>query len=68
MDGNWEGVDNFRCDKRVALATCLIMLSENGLLKSEALDVGDWENFTLAVAGGALSRDEVTQKLRALMG
>lgn len=55
-------------NKRVALATCLVFLSENGLLKDEMLDTDAWENLTLAVAAGVLSRDEVTAKLRALAG
>lgn len=54
-------------NKRVALATCLVFLSENGMLKSEDLDVDEWENLTLAVAAGVLSRDEVTARLRALV-
>ncbi|MBL9182824.1 MAG: Fic family protein [Verrucomicrobiaceae bacterium] len=54
-------------NKRVALATCLVFLSENGLLKNEELHVDDWENLTLAVAAGVLSRDEVTAQLRQLV-
>jgi death-on-curing protein len=54
-------------NKRVALATCLVFLSENGLLPNEELSVDDWENLTLAVAAGVLSRDEVTAKLRQLV-
>jgi len=54
-------------NKRVALATCLVFLSENGLLKNESLDVDEWENLTLAVAARVLSRDEVTAKLRKLV-
>lgn len=54
-------------NKRVALATCLVFLSENGLLKNESLDVDDWENLTLAVAASVLSRDEVTERLRRLI-
>jgi death-on-curing protein len=54
-------------NKRVALATCLVFLSENGLLKEESLDVDEWENLTLAVAAGVLSRDEVTTGLRTLV-
>lgn len=54
-------------NKRVALATCLVFLSENGLLKNEELSVDAWENLTLAVAAGVLSRDEVTAKLRQLV-
>ena len=54
-------------NKRVALATCLVFLSENGLLKNETLDIDEWENLTLAVAAGVLSRSEVTTKLRTLV-
>ena len=54
-------------NKRVALATCLVFLSENGLLKNEVLNVKAWETLTLAVAAGVLSRDEATAKLRKLV-
>ncbi len=54
-------------NKRVALATCLVFLSENDLLQSEALDADDWENLTLAVAVGVLNREEVTAQLRKLV-
>lgn len=54
-------------NKRVALATCLVFLSENGLLKNEELDVDAWENLTLAVAAGVLSREETTSRLRKLI-
>jgi death-on-curing protein len=54
-------------NKRVALATCLVFLSENGLLPEEALDVDAWENLTLAVAAGLLSRGEITETLRKLL-
>jgi death-on-curing protein len=53
-------------NKRVALATCRVFLSENGLLINEELDADEWENLTLAVAAGVLSRDEVTERLRKL--
>jgi death-on-curing protein len=54
-------------NKRVALATSLVFLSENGLLANEELDPDAWETLTLAVAAGALAREEVTEKLRALV-
>jgi len=54
-------------NKRVALATCLVFLSENGLLKNEVLNVKAWETLTLAVAAGTLSRDQVTAKLLKLV-
>lgn len=54
-------------NKRVALATCLVFLSENGLLPNESLAVDPWERLTLAVAAGLLSRAEVTATLRELL-
>ena len=54
-------------NKRVALATCLVFLSENGLLQNESLDADDWENLTLAVAAGALNRADATARLRDLL-
>lgn len=62
--GNRPFVDG---NKRVALATCLVFLSENGLLKNEVLPVEDWENLTLACAAGLLSRDDITATLRKLL-
>jgi death-on-curing protein len=53
--------------KRVALATCLVVLSSNGLLPDEELDTDAWESLTLDVAGGKLSRSEATERLRALV-
>ena len=53
--------------KPAALATCLVFLSENALLKTEDLDAGNWVNLTLETAAGMLSRNEVTQKLRQLV-
>ena len=53
-------------NKRAALGACLIFLRLNG--HRPAPDSVEWENPTLAVAAGALSRDEVTAKLRALVG
>jgi len=61
---NYPFVDG---NKRVALATCLVFLSENGLLKEVTLDVDDWENLTLAVAAGVICRDDVTARLRKLV-
>ena len=54
-------------NKRAALATCLVFLSENGLLEHEDLDVEDWEKLTLAVASSELDRKETTVRLRALL-
>lgn len=52
-------------NKRVALGSCLVFLQLNSL--SPAPDGDDWENLTLAVAAGVLSRDEVTARLRKLV-
>ena len=65
LSGNHPFVDG---NKRVALATCLVFLSENGLLPEETLNVEDWENITLAVAAGLLGREEITATLRKLLG
>ena len=53
MDGN----------KRTALATCLVFLSENGLLKQEKLDTDIWEQLVLDVAASRIDRDETTKRL-----
>lgn len=62
--GNHPFVDG---NKRTALATCLVFLSENGLLKNEELHTDAWEAFTLAIASGGLSRDIATRQLRKLV-
>lgn len=54
-------------NKRVALATCLVFLQENGLLHHDELDAGAWEALTHEVAAGVLTRAETTQRLRALV-
>lgn len=54
-------------NKRVALATCLVFLSENSLLKNEVLDADSWEKLTLSVAAGMLTREEATETLRQLL-
>ncbi|TLD69334.1 type II toxin-antitoxin system death-on-curing family toxin [Phragmitibacter flavus] len=52
-------------NKRAALGACLVFLKLNGFRPKP--DSVDWENLTLAVAAGALSREEVTVKLRELV-
>jgi death-on-curing protein len=64
LSGNHPFIDG---NKRVALATCLVFLSENNLLPNEELDADAWEKLTLSVASGTLSRDEVTANLRHLL-
>jgi death-on-curing protein len=54
-------------NKRVALATCLIFLSENGLLQNESLNADAWEAFTLDVASSKYDREGATQRLRELI-
>jgi death-on-curing protein len=54
-------------NKRTALATCLVFLSENGLLPKEKLDTDAWEQFTLDVAASALDRQRTTARLRQLL-
>jgi death-on-curing protein len=62
--GNHPFVDG---NKRTALATCLVFLSENGLLPNEELDPDAWEQFTLEIASGALDREQATARLRKLL-
>ena len=54
-------------NKRTALATCLVFLSENHLLKEEELDADAWEALTLEVASGKLDRDALAKRLRKLL-
>ncbi len=52
-------------NKRVALGACLIFLELNGY--QPAPDSEDWENLTLAVAAGLLTREEIAATLRKLL-
>lgn len=54
-------------NKRVALATCLVFLSENGLLPDEQLNTDAWECFVLDVAASRLDRADTTARLRVLV-
>jgi death-on-curing protein len=54
-------------NKRAALATCLVFLSENQLLPEEVLDADDWEALTLDVAASRLDREQTTSRLRKLL-
>lgn len=51
-------------NKRVALGACLVFLQINGY--RTVPDSEDWENLTVAVAAGLLSRDEISATLRKL--
>jgi death-on-curing protein len=50
-------------NKRTALATCLVFLSENGLLSEEKLDTDVWEQLVLDVAASRIDREETTKRL-----
>ena len=52
-------------NKRAALGACLVFLELNGYEPQP--DSEDWENLTLAVAAGLLSREEITVTLRKLL-
>ena len=54
-------------NKRTALAACLVFLSENGLLKTNSLDVDAWETLVLDVAASVLDRHGATERLRVLV-
>jgi death-on-curing protein len=54
-------------NKRTALATCLVFLSETGLLPNEELDTDAWEAVTLDVASSHLDRVQATKRLRQLL-
>lgn len=55
-------------NKRTALATGLVFLSENDLLPDESLATDAWESLTLDVAASQLDRDQTTVRLRRLLG
>ena len=55
-------------NKRTALATCLVFLSENDLLVEEQLDAYKWEALTLDVAASRIDREQTTTRLRLLLG
>ena len=54
-------------NKRTALATCLVFLSEHELLPDEKLNVEAWEALALDVAASRLDREQTTKRLRALL-
>ena len=54
-------------NKRVALATCLVFLSENDLLPNERLDPDAWETLTLDVAASRLDRAQTAARLRQIL-
>ena len=51
-------------NKRTALATCLVFLSENGLLPDEDLAPDAWEALTMDVAASRIDREQTTARLK----
>jgi death-on-curing protein len=54
-------------NKRTALATCLVFLSENGYLSQEKLDLDAWEQLVLDVAASRIDREETTKQLAKVL-
>lgn len=54
-------------NKRTALASCLVFLSENGVMENKELDVDVWEALVLDVAASRIDRHETTARLRSLL-
>ncbi len=54
-------------NKRTALASCLVFLSENAGLANTHLDVDAWEKFVLDVASSDSGRSSATNQLRVLL-
>jgi death-on-curing protein len=54
-------------NKRTALATCLVFLSENGLLPDEKLGANAWEALVVDVAASRLDREQTTARVRELI-
>jgi len=54
-------------NKRTALASCLVFLSENDHLPAEKLNVDAWEKLVMDVASSAIDRPATTERLRLLL-
>lgn len=54
-------------NKRTALATCLVFLSENDLLLEEILEVEAWESLARDVADSRIDREQTTKRLKKLL-
>jgi death-on-curing protein len=52
-------------NKRAGLGACIVFFRLNGI--EPKTDGPEWEEWTLAVAAGAIDREEATQRLRALV-
>ena len=62
--GNHPFVDG---NKRTALASCLVFLAENQLLREEILSLDEWEKLVLDVAASRIDRVATTMRLRKLI-
>ena len=62
--GNHPFVDG---NKRTALASCLVFLAENQLLREEILSLDEWEKLVLEVAASRIDRVATTTRLRKLI-
>jgi death-on-curing protein len=54
-------------NKRTALASCLVFLSENNCLTTQKLNVDQWETLVLDVAASVIDRPATTERLRSLL-
>lgn len=54
-------------NKRTALASCLVFLSENNALPSDSLNTDQWEALVLDVAASVIDRPTTTERLRVLL-
>jgi death-on-curing protein len=54
-------------NKRTALATCLVFLSENGLLPEETLAADAWDHLVMDVAGSQIDLEQATARLGKLL-
>lgn len=54
-------------NKRTALATCLVFLSENDFLLEEILEVEAWESLARDVAASRIDREQTTKRLKKLL-
>ena len=62
--GNHPFVDG---NKRTALASCLVFLAENQLLREEILSLDEWEKLVLDVAASRIDRVATTTRLRKMI-
>lgn len=57
-------------NNRLALASCLVFLEQNGLLPDDAITthaIDAWETLVLDVASGSLSREDTTKRPQGLL-